>query len=421
MPELSILFQRFGLALGLGLMIGIEREREKGSASFAGIRTFPLISITGCAAAMIEDLFLHWVFVAVFIVLGIFIVHSRSIVSSASPVQGITTEVAAMLAFLLGGMAWWQIGNLAAALAVVAVFLLAAKRPLEQLAQKMGHEDIIAFVQFGVITLIILPIVPNHTFGPLNVLNPYKIWLMVVLISAVNLVGYALSKLVEARKGIELAGMIGGLISSTAVALGFSRQSRNQTAFAGAFAVAITLASVIMLPRILFITFSVNPALAQSLAQPVTTVALSGILGCFILWRFQKNKAPAVSESETASIKHRNPLELWYAVSFGLFFGLVLFVSKAAQVKYASEGIYFASLFGGLADVDAVALSLANLAPETISLNVATQGILLAIIANTVVKGLIVFSAGAAAMRMKVAPVFLLMIVTTIAAFKLLT
>ncbi|MBN1313890.1 MAG: MgtC/SapB family protein, partial [Anaerolineales bacterium] len=215
-PDLAILFQRFGIALGIGLMIGVEREREKDT--FGGIRTFPLIALLGCISAMIHDHFAAWSFAATFIILSAFVLVSYLLTGSAGA-PGITTEVASLLVFLYGGLVWWRMTELAAALAVVTVLLLATKRPLEQLSLRIQSEDIIAALQFGVITLIVLPILPDRTFGPLDVLNPQQIWKMVVLIAGINLVGYVLIKILGARQGIGLAGLLGGLASSTATAL----------------------------------------------------------------------------------------------------------------------------------------------------------------------------------------------------------
>ena len=326
-PELMALFQKFGMALAIGLLIGVEREREK-AGSFAGIRTFPLITLTGCAAAMLQSLWVDWLFVGGF--LAITALASQSF-RTAGAQPGITTQVSAILAYLLGGMVWWGLGAFAAAIAVVIVLLLAAKEPLERLASQIGHEDIIATVQFGIITLIILPIVPDKTYGPLAVLNPHKIWLMVVLISALNLIGYAVSKIVGTGRGSAIVGAVGGLISSTAVALGLSRKSKISRSSPEPFAIGILLASCIMFPRVLVIAFAVNHAVALNLLFPVLAATSAGMLGCAILWKLQSRKSKE-APADTSELDARNPLELSSAVKFGLLFGLILFVAKAAQV-----------------------------------------------------------------------------------------
>ncbi len=276
LPELAILFQRFGIALGLGLMIGVEREREK--EAFAGIRTFPLIALMGCAAAMLNQVFFPWTFPVTFLILAGFVLVSYILTASAGA-PGITTEIASLLVFLYGALAWWQMTELAAALAVVTVLLLATKRPLEQLSQRIGPEDIAAALQFGVITLVILPILPDQTYGPLGVLNPRTIWKMVVLIAAINLVGYGLIKILGSQQGIGLAGLLGGLASSTATALGFSRHSREDPRLSPQLGLGIVLASTIMFIRVVVVVFATNGAVGRMLLPPLPVPAGSGCWG----------------------------------------------------------------------------------------------------------------------------------------------
>ena len=276
MTETMTLFVRFGAALAMGLLIGVDRERAQ-SGKFAGVRTFPLIALVGCLAAMLSDTASAWCFPVAFLVVGAFVL--RSYVLTGSAIQpGITTEMSALIAFLLGGLTWWGSIGLAAALAVVTVLLLSSKRPLERLARRIGRVEIVAAVQFGVITLIVLPVLPNRAFGPLQVLNPYQIWLMVVLIVGVNLVGYLLVRRFGSRQGYTVAGLLGGLVSSTAAALGFSRRSREQPDLAGPLALAIVIACSIMFLRVLVITLMINAAVAQRIALPMAAALAVGLL-----------------------------------------------------------------------------------------------------------------------------------------------
>lgn len=394
------LFQKFGMALAVGLLIGVEREREK-SGSFAGIRTFPLIAMTGCMTAMIEGMSRPWLFAAGF--LAVTALSFRG--AHTEPHQGITTQVSALLAYLLGGLAWWDMGPFASAVAVVIVMLLSAKAPLEKLASQIGHKDIAAMVQFGIITLIILPIVPNQAYGPLDVLNPYKIWLMVVLISAINLIGYAVSKIVGPGRGIEMTGAVGGLISSTAVTLGLSRRSRAMKALPASFAVGILLASCIMFPRVLLIAFSINRDVAVHLLYPALAATSAGILGCAVLRKFNEKDRNINSSTE---LEPKNPLELLTAVKFGLLFGAILFLSKAANVHTGEAGIYLSSIIAGITSVDAATLSLADLAGEYLDNMTAARGIVLACASNTLVKAGIILLMASPAVGKRALPVFLL-------------
>lgn len=410
LPELTILFQRFAIALALGLMIGIEREREH-PAAFAGIRTFPLITLLGCTGALLNDHFAPWSFALTLVILAAFVIASY-IQTSTAGAPGITTEIASVLGFLYGALVWWQMTELAAALAVVTVLLLATKEPLEQLSRRIGPQDVAAALQFGIITLIVLPILPDRTFGPLDVLNPRDIWLMVVLIAGINLVGYVLIKLLGSRQGIGLAGLLGGLVSSTATTLSFSQHSREEPRLSPELALGIVLASTIMFIRVLAVTFTINTSLGQVLLAPIASAGAVGFIGCGALLFSQRRKISSSEEKE--QITADNPFELWRAIQFGLLFGLVIFISKAAQEFFGTAGVYISSAAAGLTDVDAITLSLSNLAGETISDTVAARGITLAALANTGVKAFIASSAGAPALRRHALPIFVLMTITGI-------
>jgi len=406
-PELTELFIRFGIALALGLFIGFEREKEKHD-SFAGIRTFPLISILGCTAALIDERYVPWAFAVCFVTFSAMIIMAYFFSGRRERSTGITTAVAAYLCFLFGALVWWQLTALAAALAVVTVMLLATKEPLERLSRKIEGREVAAALQFGVITLIILPILPNETFGPLDVINPYTIWLMVVLIAGVNFLGYILIKVLGARQGIWLAGLLGGMASSTALTLGFSRRSRIETRLAPEFSLAIVVASVVMFIRVLIEVFAVNPSVGRILLLPLCSAGGAGLLCCIVLWLLRRRPAP--QEASGQHVNARNPFELWSAVWFGVLFGAILFIARAGQVYFGTAGIYVSSIVTGFADVDPIALSLSNLARADLDIIIAARGITLAALANTFVKLLITLIGGFRLFRYCL-PIFAVMIV----------
>ena len=402
--ELAVIFQRFGVSLLLGFLIGMEREREK-SATFAGVRTFPLIAVLGCLGAMLSEMGVPWMFPVAFIVVAAFVLASyRATFTPQSP--GMTTEIAALLCCLYGALVWWDMAILAGALAVTTVLLLTTKEPLQALARRIGHADVIAAAQFGAITLIVLPILPNRTYGPLHVLNPHLIWIMVVLIAGLNLVGYALMKLRGSRQGIGLGGLLGGLVSSTALTLSFSRRSRDQADFAPLYALGIIMASAIMFVRILVIAATQSAVLARHLLVPLGAAAVIGLAGCLLMWFAQRRTAGPAQEQHVAI---RNPCELWLAIRFGVLFGMILLISRAAQEFVGTVGIYWSSALSGLVDVDAITLSLSNLSQGTITTDVAARGITLAAVANTAVKAGIAALIGGPALRRATLPLFLAM------------
>ena len=403
------LFQMYGIALALGLVMGVERERGK-TRPFAGIRTFPLIAVLGCAAAQLSQLATPWFFVTAFIALTALTITAYLCNPATRP--GITTEVSVLLCFVYGALVWWQMIALAAALTVVTVLLLTNKGPLEELSKQIARSELAAGLQFGVITLIILPILPDQVYGPLAVLNPHTIWLMVVLIAAINFIGYIMIKWFGARHGICLAGVLGGIGSSTAVTLAFSRRSREAPRLAPAFALGIVMASTIMFGRLLIEAFTVNPAVGRLLLPPLLAAGGTGLTCCAIKWlRLQRAITATQAQEEIAN---SNPFELWPCILFGLLFGCVLFISKAAQVYFGTSGVYLSSAVTGLTDADPVTLSLASLAHDTISPVVAARGITLAALANTAMK-LGITCTGSALLIRHALPIFILMIAAGLA------
>ena len=405
LPEMQVLLHRFAIALALGLFIGFEREMEK-TGTFAGIRTFPLISMLGCMAALLHDHSVTGALPVILLILAAFVLAAYFFVGSAAS-PGITTEITSLLAFLFGALVWWQMPGLAAALAVVTVLLLASKKPLENLAHKIGQSDLNAGLQFAVITLVILPVLPDRTFGPLDVINFHDIWLFVILIAGLNLIGYILIKILGSHQGIGLSGLLGGIGSSTALTVSFSRRSKAEAHLGADFAFGIVLASSIMFIRVLVLVFSINPHLGTRLIAPIAVTAMAGFLGCAYLWFFRL-KGTGEGDGK-AALEISNPLELWQAIKFGLLFGVIIVIARAAEFFFGTAGVYASSVLTGLTDVDAITLSLSKLEQGSLVSTVAAHGIILATLANTGVKALI-SATGAPGLRRQAIPIFAAML-----------
>jgi uncharacterized membrane protein (DUF4010 family) len=414
MLEEQTLFFRFGVALVIGILVGLQREyafdtREK--ELFAGTRTFALMALSGCAGAMIGDILdTPWPFFGVLIVIGAFLAVSHY-VGAVQGAVGLTTETAALLTVLSGGLVYWGEMLLAVALAVTMAVLLSLKLETQRFVRKLTREDIIATLQFAVITAIVLPLLPNRNFGPppFTVLNPFTIWLLVVLISGISFIGYVLNKVLGASRGIALTGLVGGLASSTAVTLTFAQRSRQVGKLAKPFALAIIIASTVMFARVMVEAAVVNPALISRLWIPILSPILVGLLFSLYLFLSQQSQ----SEEE---VSLDNPFDLGMAIKFGLAFTVILLAARAAQIYFGETGIYISSALSGLVGVDAIVLSLAELSREAggIEQSVAVRGIILAAVANTVAKGGIVLVAGTGRLRRVVIPGFLLMILVAI-------
>jgi uncharacterized membrane protein (DUF4010 family) len=311
---------------------------------------------------------------------------------------GMTTEVAVLLVYLIGGLIYWDQVWLAVALGVTITGLLALRPTLHGLAARIEQEDIFATLKLAVVSAVILPLLPDQAYGPLQVLNPFRIWLMVVFISAISFSGYVAIKLLGPRRGIGLTGLLGGLVSSTAVTLSFSQRSREAPSLGSHFALGIIIASTTMYPRIALEILAFNPTLAGRVWLPLALLTALGLGGALYLWR-----AARQWQEETSAFA--NPFRLGPAIQFGLIFGLVLLLTKAAQVALGDTGVYLASFLAGLAGVDPIALSMAQLAGQAISYEVAAQAVLLSAAANTLAKGGLTLALGAPHLRRQVLPV----------------
>jgi uncharacterized membrane protein (DUF4010 family) len=406
------LFYRFGVALAIGFLIGLQREYAYGGSEreiSTGERTLALMGLAGCAAAMATDIVASpWPFVGVLLLLGGLIAISHSVSASQGQV-GLTTEVAAVVTILTGALCYWNHIGLAAAIAVATVVLLSLKLETDRFVQRITREDVYATLKFAVITAIILPVLPNRAFGapPLDVLNPYKIWLMVIFISAVNFLGYVLVKIVGSRQGIGLTGLLGGLVSSTAVTLSFSQRSQKQSELAKPFALAITVAWTVMFARVVVVVAVLNSDLMRAFWPPMAASVVLGLAYCAYLYLSQRG-----DEGEGGEVKASNPFELGPAIKFGLIYGVILLVSKAAQMYLGDTGVYLSSVIAGLTDVDAITLSMSELSSGGggLELSTAARAVVLAAMSNTAVKGGIVLTSGAVALRRALLPGFLLML-----------
>jgi uncharacterized membrane protein (DUF4010 family) len=416
-PELIL---RFGIALLIGVLIGLEREYarlKEDVKAFAGVRTFPLVALLGCCAGLMTDLGGPWAFAILAVLVGSLIAISYAIDAFQGRV-GMTTEVAAVVVFVCGALAYWDYLELAAALAVVTFGFLTLKPQLHRLASRVSSEDMYATLKFAVISLIILPVLPNQTYGPppFDAFNPYKTWLMVVFISGISFLGYVLIKVVGSRRGIGLTGLLGGLVSSTAVTLSFAQRSEEQPDFARPFALAITLAWTVMFGRVLVEVAVLNRKLLSELWVPmVAAMAASGLAFCIIYYSAQRT-------AQESDVEISNPFELGPAIKFGLLYAAILLVAKVAQYYFQDAGVYVASVVAGFTDVDAITLSMAELSgvPGGVSLSTGARAVVLAVIANTVVKGGIALTTGSGTLRRALLPPLLLMlIVLAVAGFLL--
>ena len=405
------LFLRFGAALLIGVLIGMQREyahgASKGNGLFAGARTFALMSLVGATGAFLAEMLDSiWVFISIIALLIIMVIIAYYVTAMEREEIGLTSEVAALITILVGAICYVHSIELAAALGVVTTVLLAVKGELRQFVRGITQKDVFATLQFAVITAIVLPLLPNRTFGqpPLNVLNPYQIWQMVIFISGINFLGYILVKVVGPQKGLGISGLLGGLASSTATTMSFSERSRDQEGMDRPFAVAIIGAWIIMFIRVIIEVAVVNSNLLPLVWPVLAAMGLAGVAYALYLYFTHS----AMDEEE---LSLTNPFELWTAIKFGLIYALVILGVKTAEMYLGDKGIYLTSLIAGLADVDAITLSIADLtrSGSGITLETGKFAIVLATISNTLAKGALVFSIGSRSLRRFIWPIMLIM------------
>jgi uncharacterized membrane protein (DUF4010 family) len=388
----------FFISAGIGFLIGLERQFSKEvnhkEGQFAGVRTYTMVSIFGFLAAFLSVDLGSWLFPIALGGLFVFVIVSYFQLARTGNHRGGTSEIATILTFLLGAMVFLKYILFALIIMVVVLILLVFKPSLHGFVKKLTREELHAIIMFVIISALVIPFLPDKNFGPYELWNLKEIWKMVVLVSGTSLVGYMIAKILG-DKGTLLAGIVGGLVSSTSVALTFSRRSKLTSSGASSFfyAMGIISACTIMFPRILFEVYVVNPALAQQLWVAVILVSVAGFGAAFLVYKRKKTKA------DGENIPLKNPLDFFTAIKFALFFAGIQWLVKFCSEKFGDNGTYFAGAISGITDVDAITLSMAKMATGNEQYGLAINTILLAALSNTLVKFIIVMTVGSVQLR----------------------
>jgi len=394
----------FGTALLIGALVGTEREKRRSAeaeAGIGGLRTFVLVALLGAISGWLANaLHMPALLVAVLVVVGAAVLAGYVLAARVHPDSlGITTESAALTVCLLGAMTTLGYRELAVALSVVTAVVLAYKQPLHGLVEKIDWDDIFAGLRLLIATFIVLPLLPSRAVDPWGALNPYSLWLLVLLISSLSLVGYVGSRWLGADRGIVLAGLTGGLVSSTAVTLSFARQSREDSrrATAHTLACGVLLAWCIMFGRVIAEVLVVNRALVARVLIPFVMMGAAAAIAAWVLFR---RGASAVDRTaaKPEAVRLRNPFSLTEASKFAAFFAVVLLVVKFVQIRFPGKGLYMVAGLAGMTDVDAITLSMAEYARSG-DARVAVNAIVIAALTNTTVKCGIVAVLGGAVLR----------------------
>ncbi|HET9211692.1 MAG TPA: MgtC/SapB family protein, partial [Thermoanaerobaculia bacterium] len=392
-------FLQLAVALGLGLLVGLQRERM--DSAIAGIRTFALITVLGAVAAQLGEVFGGWVVaVGLLAVAGLVTAGNLARMPQGKADPGQTTEFAALVMYGIG--AWVVVGSMAQAVVLggVVALLLQLREPLHQFAGKIGEKDIKAIMQLVLIALVILPLLPDRAFGPYGVLNPYQVWWMVVLIVGISLLGYVAYKLFGLQAGTVAAGILGGIISSTATTVSYARRTKEDPGISRLAALVVMIASAVTFIRVMAEIAVVAHGSFLVLAPPLAAMFGVMVVLSSAAWLIDRHAAQEPPEPA-------NPAELKSALLFGALYAAVLLASAFARDRFGTAGLYAVAAFSALTDVDAFVLSTSRLVDgRHLAVEDGWRAILLAILVNLVFKAAIVAFLGSRRMLGRVAVLF---------------
>lgn len=373
-------WQQLGIALGLGLLVGLQREWAEPKA--AGIRSFALITVLGTVCALLAVRFGGWVLAGGLVALGAtMVVANLRRVRTENGHPGPTTEVAALLMFTVGALL--PSGMIVEAIAIGGgvALLLHWKKPLHGFVERIGEAEIRAVFRLVLIALVVLPLLPDRSFGPYEVLNPFRIWMMVVLIVGISVGGFLISRFVAPRAGSVVSGLLGGMISSTATTVSYARRSKASPEASPLSALVIMVASTIVFVRVAFEVALVAPGILWQVLPQFGVMCLWMSLiavGSFVLARQEQAVAAAP----------KDPSNLGAAVIFGGMYALVLLAVAAAREHLGDAGLFMVAALSGLTDMDAITLSTAQLVTaDRISVDTGWRMMMLGALSNILFKG----------------------------------
>lgn len=399
LPE--TLLQLF-VSLALGLTIGLERGwRERGAKEgkrVAGVRTYGLIGLLGGFTGLLASETQFAVIGLGFLALAAVLIAGYVTSSKESGEVGLTGVMASMLTFAFGAAATLGHMTEAAMAAVVTTILLSQKNLLHRWIGALEPGEMQATLKLLAISVVILPVLPNHGYGPWGVFNPFEIWWMVVLISGISFIGYFAMKIAGTGKGAILTGFLAGLVSSTALTLSYARMGANKPKSADILATGILVACGSMFPRMILVSGIVHAKVLEFLLLPALAMTAIVYGGAAFLWRRAASDKTGRDETEL-----KNPLELRAAILFGGLLALVLFAASALDAVYGDAGVMAVAGISGITDVDAITLALSRMSQADLAIRLAVSGIVFAGAVNSAVKAAMAFFIGGRALGARVA------------------
>ena len=390
-------------ALGIGILIGLERsvfndpevETEQQEATLSddpqiedtdatgGVRTYATFSLVGFIAALANDQIPYVGLIALAGLIGLVLLLYRHTLKTN---PGMTTEAAAVGTAVLGALCHGQ-EHMAAVLAVTMTAILSSKHFTRDLISKMRRIEVTDTLKFLVIILIVVPLLPNYALDPYGAINPYKIGILVVLISGISFVGYFLTRILGAQRGLGLTGFLGGLTSSTAVTAAMAEESVASVNLKAICAFSTVIANATSFFRVLIMVVILDLELAKKLAWSIGGMGAVALLASLALWFMASKDQSNETTAKEGQVKLKNPFSLGPALSFAVFFVAIILVSKIAKSYLGDAGLYLAAALSGLADVDAITLSVAEQCKSGALLHqVGVLAVTIAVVSNAIVK-----------------------------------
>jgi uncharacterized membrane protein (DUF4010 family) len=390
----------------LGALIGLIRQwgeqAAKKPTGFAGVRTHTLWAVLGSLAAYANESLSPFALPVVFVLVSAQLIVHAALADEADHPTGSTGFAAALLTIFCGALVMWDEIKPAVVVAATTMVVLGSKNTIHAVTQRFTVRDFTATLQFVAITGVILPLVPDRDLGPFQAFNPYSTWLLVVLISGIGFAGYVAMRMLGPRAGLMLTSVLGGIASSTASTFAFSRRSKAEPALGASCAFAVVVACTVMLPRVIVAVSLINAELALQLVRPFAIVAVPAVgYGVWFALRGRRTAGQEVPSPEVT-----NPLSLWTAVRFGLLYAVISFLVRAASHFDWQSSLLPLSFVSGLTDLDAISLSIAKQSgghDGTVPPSLAVQAIVLATVANSLLKAGIAFFIGSPTLRRDVA------------------
>lgn len=375
-------------ALAIGLIIGLERgwhSRDEGSeVRVAGIRSFALVGLLGGIAGLAGQHLGPWIAAAVFAGVAALSVAAYWRQTALVSDLGITTELALMAVFGLGVLVVYDYRVEAVATAAVIALLLRLKPFLHQSLQRLNAAEVSATLELLVLAAVVIPLLPNRGVGPWEAINPRVVGLLVLLIAAISYIGYFSIRMLGPRAGILATALCGGLTSSTAVAVAFAQMARRSGAHHGLLGLGIALASATMAPRLLVVVAAVDSSLLKPLALPLLVLGVIPFIAIVPAWFRLRDET-----ADTGQLSLSNPLELKTALIYGVLLTALILAVRASKQYIGDAGVYTLAALSGIADVDAISISLAQAHSDDLATRVVTVGIMIAAVVNTLSKGVI--------------------------------